>query len=407
MKFELTSRRLTVFTALLVVGAFAGSSAVTSDSGNGPHATANVVESSAVPDVPDVVEVDDDGIQAARSQAKSMIAEASTAPVQQTDVVAAADAQLSESRNSEGLSALVSARTAALKANESASFAAVRAGELTERDVRHAAQVQRERLERVRETIPRSASTLAGIVALAEAQNSLSSADGFLEQVPDILSLEEADKETRIGDAMAAVQAARTNIDDAEILHRSNRDKTQAQSGELNATAVFSNLHKAVASGVESATAGEPAASTHVADNAESYLRGAERDFDDGYRAAALVNLLKAKALLSATDELQSTPHPSAETNQSVPYATAIDARESALRSLTESLNNSARDPEALVLLQVAEDKIRAGDFHTGIAEGAGPSTEGQDNTRPYVMYTTAESIVEFVESANATLKTE
>jgi len=240
--------------------------------------------------------------------------------------------------------------------------------QLTEREIRREANRLRNELESSKKrTTYRANSPTQAVVLVGEIERSLTSAEGWIDQVSEILNRDDLSKSQRLAYAAGALEGARGNLNDARLLHQQYRSELQdGKNQETTLEDRYAAVHGSVKNQIESASYSENVHASDMNQKADGYLDQAETRYGNGYKAAALLDLLRAQQFVKAaevTADVTASEHVKSSGNN-VGHASkqdVYDAKKAAVENLNTTLDGTDNGI-VLLLLRNAERQIVGGD---------------------------------------------
>lgn len=398
-------RKTAILLALAVVVSTFGAQAYVTDTGPSPVKSAQAQQHASVPDP---VSPNDAHANQARDRATALQDQMRAQNVQeqtrfrQRFVSKAERLEESAKTGEDGWDGTVAARGAAVNARVAIAHQEAKQGDLTESEIRREAKQLRNELDSFeRRTSYRAESTTRAVVLVGEIETSLTSAEGWLDQIDSVLARDDISKAKRLAYAAGALEGARGNLEDARLLHEQYRSETQSGTSQKAAIEErYETIHESVQSQLESVSYAEDAYATAMVEKARGHFDRAETRYEDDYKAAALLDLLHAQQYLAAAEATSGVDAPEQVTDPASEEQ-IYDAKQNAVESLNATVEGTDNGV-VLLLLGHAERQIVGGneDLEWTLEH---PDKEAQQ--KAYARYVAAKSLADNAEDTATLLE--
>lgn len=286
-------------------------------------------------------------------------------------------------------------RSIALNARVAVAHQEAKQGDLTENDVRQQTEELRSQIDSFeKRTSYRADSPTEAVVLVGEIETSLTSAEGWLEQIPEILERDDLSEEERIAYAAGSLEAARGNLEDARLLHTQYR--TELQSGTDQEAALedrYDAIRSSVQERIDATSYSEDAYGQKMAEKAEHYLDRAETRYEAGYKAAALRDVLRAELFLNGAEATANVEKPNSDVEPAEIEAVSAE-KDEAVQSLNTTLENTDNGV-VLMLLQHSERQLVGGNED---AEWVLEHPDAEAQQQAYARYVVAGALADSAE---------
>lgn len=257
--------------------------------------------------------------------------------------------------------ALIYAREAAMDAMTAIAYGQVKEGQLTEKDVLDQVPGWAKEIQLLRTKLNYKGKNLQdALIIRAEVERSLDSAESWLKQAPEILSLNEMPRESRIAQAMGGLEAVRGNLEDAEFLLDSVQKNGTDQEAAIEDA--YEKFYVEATLGVDGRVYPKESFANLALDETKGFIERAELRFNNGYKAAASTDIMWAFVLLRSMDILSEVPDPW-YSKATITAKDLYQDKEQAVKALNEAIENAGGDQLELYLLQSARSEIEAADY--------------------------------------------
>lgn len=387
-------RKIAILLTLSLVVSALGAHAVANQSPSTAETTAQSPHAS----VPSATQPSDEHVGQASERAQNLVdgapaqAAAEESRTQHKFVTKVTKLQQSAKRSEAAWDQLVVKRSIALNARGATAYQEAKQGDLTEQEIRKEVERLRNEIDSFeKRTSYRASSPTRAVVLVGEIEASLTSAEGWLEQSTSVLERDDLSKDERLAYAASALEGARGNLNDAQLLHKKYR--TELRSGADQETALeerYAAIHESVQSEIDAASYSEDVYANEMVEKADHYLQRAEERYESGYKAAALRDALRAELFLNAADATADVKAPTSEVEPAA-MEDVQAAKADAVTSLNATLD-STDDGVVLLLLQHSERQIVGGNQDVEwVAEH--PDDEAQQTA--YARYVVAETLAD------------
>lgn len=398
-------RKTAILLAIALVASTLGAQAYVNGSGVSPAESAQAQQHASVPDP---VSPNDAHAERAHERTANLYEQMHAQDVREQSrfrqrFVSKADRLREAAKAADGgWDETIAARGAAVDARVAIAYHEATQGDLTESEIRREAEQLRSELDSFeKRTAYRADSTTRAVILVGEIETSLTSATGWLDQIDSILARDDLSKNQRLAYAAGALEGAQGNLNDAHLLHEQYR--TEFQSGTNQEAAIedrYVTIHESVQSQLESASYSEDSYATAMMRKASGHLDRAETRYENGYEAAALLDLLHAQQYLTAaeaTAEVDAPAQASEPASEEAIYAAKHAAVES-LNATVESTDNGV----VLLLLGHAERQVVGGNEDV---EWMLEYPDAEAQQKAYARYVVAQSLAENAEDTASLLE--